>query len=523
MSRLLLLSTYELGHQPLGVAGPAALLGGEGHDLRARDLAVEPLEPAEIDWADGVVCSVPMHTALRLTLTALAAVRERRPEIPVALHGLYAPAGAPQLRAGDLAVAGEAGGALLVWAAGLDGLPRGGSRAGAEGAPGRPEGDGLAPAAAGRSGPAVRVEMGRPRRRAGSASGAVAPFAPAEVPDRRVLPPLERYTRLLGSGAARLVGSVEASRGCSHRCRHCPVPAVYGGRTRAVAVEAVLADVDQLVEAGAGHVHFADPDFLNRPAHASRLVAALHNRHPGLTFDATVKVSHVLRHRTVIEELGAAGCLFVVSAFESTSAVVLERLAKGHTAEDAAEAVRLLREAGIEPRPSFLPFTPWTEAEDIVAILDFVAAHDLVESVDAVQYGIRLLLPPGSLLLEDPDPVLSASLGGYDPDALGWTWSSADPRLDGLQREIAALAELAAGQDEPAAATYTRVREVAVAVLGRRDPGAPEPDARSRAVPGARPHLSEAWFCCAEPTAGQVARIGVGGGRERAPVRGCSS
>ena len=489
MSRLLLLSTYELGHQPLGISAPAAWLAGAGHVVRARDLAIEQLEPEEVDWADGVVCSVPMHTAMRLALSVLEAVRARRPMLPVALHGLYAQAGAPQLRPGDLAVAGEASEALLEWADGLARAPGG--------APSAP------------SGPEVRVELGRPRRSPPPKGGPAPAGEPRAVPDRRVLPSLERYARLVRSGGARLVGSVEASRGCSHRCRHCPVPAVYSGRTRAVPVEDVLADVDQLVEAGAGHVHFADPDFLNRPAHASRLVEALHARHPELSFDATVKVSHVLRHRDVVRQMGGAGCLFVVSAFESTSATVLERLAKGHTAEDAAEAVRVLRAAGIEPRPSFLPFTPWTEAADVVSILDFVAAHDLIESVDPVQYGIRLLLPPGSLLLEDPDPVLEQALRGYDPEALGWTWSSADPRLDELQQRLAALAEEASLEDEPAEATYAQVRRVAFESLGRRDPGPPEPDARSRAMPGPRPRLSESWFCCAEPTAGQVALVGA--------------
>jgi hypothetical protein len=66
-----------------------------------------------------------------------------------------------------------------------------------------------------------------------------------------------------------------------YRCRHCPVPAVYGGRLRVVQQETLLADVDQLVEMGAMHLSFADPDFLNAAPYALRAVRSLHQRHPG--------------------------------------------------------------------------------------------------------------------------------------------------------------------------------------------------------------------------------------------------
>jgi radical SAM superfamily enzyme YgiQ (UPF0313 family) len=478
--RLLLLSTYELGHQPLGLAGPAALLRDAGHEIRARDLAVEPLGPGDLDWAEGLVCSVPMHTALRLALAALDAIRPAHPELRVALHGLYAPAGAPALRDGDLAVAGEADEALVLWAASLE-----------------------LPAAAG--GVAVRVELGRPSGRDGNDSGA--PVSSAAL-DRSVAPALDRYARYVDADGERVVGALETTRGCSHRCRHCPVPTIYDGRTRAVPLDAVLADAEQLVAAGALHLHLADPDFLNRPAHALRVVRALHERYPELSFDATIKVSHLLAHRDVVTELGASGCAFVVSAFESTSPVVLDHLDKGHSPADESEAVVLLRTAGIEPRPSFLPFTPWTSLGDIVELLDFVAAHDLVESVDPVQYGIRLLLPPGSLLLDAPDAVLAASLRSFEPAELGWRWVSAAPEVDELQREIAARTELAAAIDEPAAATYAAVRALAYDAIGETDPGLSAPV--SLAAGGVRPHLTEAWFCCAEPTTLQLGGVGLG-------------
>jgi hypothetical protein len=447
--RVLLVSCYELGHQPLGVAGPAARLRAAGHEVRALDLSVEPWEPSQLDWAQRVACSVPMHTATRLARQVIDEVRHRRPEIPVACYGLY---GAAMVDTADRALAGETDEALLAWVDGDDS-------------------DQV-------------VHLGRDAARDG-----------APRPARELLPALDRYARLVRGDTEQLVASVEASRGCVHRCRHCPVPVVYDGRIRIVALDAVLADVEQQVTAGAEHVTFADPDFLNGLAHSRRVVHAVHDRFPDLTFDCTVKVEHVLAHPEVWSEFAAAGCVFVVSAFESVDDATLRRLDKGHTADDEATAVALLREHGIEVRPSWLPFTPWTTLEQMQELLEFVARHDLVGNVDPVQYTIRLLLPPGSLLLDHPDVV--AHLDGYDPERASHTWRAAEPEMDTLQDELSAVVEARLAAGDSTTAVYQAVR--ASVGLG---PVAVDEERAARV-----PRLSEPWFCCAEPTAAQLAPL----------------
>ncbi|MCU1491797.1 MAG: Fe-S oxidoreductase, partial [Acidimicrobiaceae bacterium] len=425
MSRVLLLSTYELGGRPLGCTVPAAALAAAGHEVRAVDLALDPWPSDELATAQAVTLSVPMHTALRLALEALGRLRRERPDLPVCLHGLYAEAGAqaagPLLGPGDVALSGEVLEPLVEWASEI-----GAERAG--------------------TGPRRRRELGAPR------GGSRAPMTSAGLAG------LEQYAQLSWKGEQRLVATVETTTGCSHRCRHCPVPVVYEGRSRPVALETVRSELAALIEEGASHVHLADPDFLNRPSHARAFARMLKRDHPGRTFDATIKVSHLLRHRDLLPELADAGLLFVVSALESTSDLVLERLDKGHRSSEGREAVRLLRSLGVEVRPSFLPFTPWTTRQDLVDLLDFVAEEDLVWSVDPVQYGIRLLLPPGSLLLEPADPVLAACLLPPEPGMLGTGWRAPDPLLDECQRALAALVEEAAAGDGDTADTYLEVR-----------------------------------------------------------------
>jgi radical SAM superfamily enzyme YgiQ (UPF0313 family) len=461
--RVLLVSTYALGHQPLQLASAGAALRAAGHEPRCIDLAVEAWSDEEAAWAEAVAFSVPMHTAMRLAVRAATGLRRSRPDVPVCLFGLYAAVSAETTigAVADRVIAGEFEPALVAWV------------------------DELAAGAIGTGSSPVRIELGR---------------RAARLPARDLLPPLERYTRLALGSETRLVGALDATRGCAHRCRHCPVPVVYDGRVRPVDEEAVVADAAQLVALGARHLSFGDPDFLNAPRHAMRAVTAVHAAFPELTFDCTVKVEHVLRYRDLWPTLAAFGCLFVVSALESVDDATLERLDKGHTAADGSEAIRLLRGHGIELRPSFLPFTPWTTPADVARLLDFVAGHDLIPNVDPVQYTIRLLLPEGSLLLDHPD--VASRIIGYDAERLSFTWTSADPRADALQADLAGLVSSALAAGESSEAIFLDINAVTRSLAG-----VPQFDGLVTVPSEERARLTEPWFCCAEPTEDQFGSL----------------
>ncbi len=434
--KVLVVSCYELGHQPLAAATAAAHLRVAGHDVRVRDLALEDWESSLIDWADRIALAVPMHTAMRIARRALELIRTQDAHIPVVAFGLYA---SMLDDVADQVLLGETDAALVAWAGGaaID----------------------------------AKVSLGRDAARPG-----------APLPARDLLPSLDRYAHLALGGDERVVGYVEASHGCAHRCRHCPVPVVYDGRIRIVDAGAVLADVAQQIDAGAEHITFGDPDFLNGVHHSRRIVQTLHERFPSVTFDCTVKVEHILRFEELWGELAAAGCLFVVSAFESVDETTLHLLDKGHTVADMARAVEVVRAHGIEIRPTWMPFTPWTTLEQLQDLLEFVAVHDLVGNVDPVQYTIRLLVPEGSLLLRDP---VHAEFAAFDPARGAHPWAHPDPAIDELQVRLAALVEgrLTAGED--LATIYNAVR---------RECDLPAVQIEAGATEG-RPRLTEPWFC----------------------------
>src|SRR5207245_3510036 len=102
---------------------------------------------------------------------------------------------------------------------------------------------------------------------------------------------------------------------------------------------------------------------------------------------------------------------------------------------------------------------PWTTHADYCAVLDFIEEHGLVDHVDPVQYTIRLLVPPGSYLLERP--ALKPYLGALDQASFSYRWTHPDPGMDELQRQISALVEKDTQASIDPAWTFHRVRALA--------------------------------------------------------------
>jgi radical SAM superfamily enzyme YgiQ (UPF0313 family) len=303
-------------------------------------------------------------------------------------------------------------------------------------------------------------------------------------PDRIGLPALASYARLAVGSETRTAGYTEASRGCKHLCRHCPVVPVYRGHFRIVQPEAVLEDIRRQIAAGAEHITFGDPDFFNGPAHAARIVEALHREWPRLTYDVTIKVEHLLQHRDLLPRLASTGCLFVTSAVESFDDAVLAKLAKGHTRADFLEALRLTRAAGLALSPTFIPFSPWTTRVSYRDFLRTLIELDLVPQVAPIQLAIRLLIPEGSLLLELPE--IRGRIQPYDTRALCYPWRSADPWLDELSASVQRTVQRGERGRAGRALIFRNIWDLAE---GGAFPDIPLADRATI------PYLTEPWYC----------------------------
>jgi radical SAM superfamily enzyme YgiQ (UPF0313 family) len=383
--KIVLISTYDLGRQPFGLASAQAWLKRECHKVTCLDLAVSSFDETVVRDADGVAFFLPMHTATRLALPVIERVKSLNSGAPIAAFGLYAALNEELLRGAGVGtvISGEFEGALVGWAGGV-------------------------------------------------AGGKIA--CPTLTPDRTGLPPLGGYAHLRRGEEMRVTGYTESTRGCKHLCRHCPVVPVYQGKFHVVPRDVVLNDIRQQVSTGAQHITFGDPDFFNGPTHAMRIVDEMHAEFPTLTYDATIKIEHLKRHCSLLPRLRDTGCLFVTSAVESLDDDALERLRKNHTRKDFLDVARMMRDVGLNLQPTFIAFTPWTTIQSYRELLGALAELDLVDQTAPVQLTLRLLVTRGSGLLELEE--IRECVGAFDPESLVYPWKHADARVDSLGARV---------------------------------------------------------------------------------------
>ena len=462
--QVLLISTYDLGHQPFSLASPAAKLTAVGATVTCNDLAVESIKENAVKKADIIGLYLQMHTATRLSVALLPRLKELNPAAHIVFYGLYAPLNAEYLKTigGDSFIGGEFEDGLVQIYNNLI--------------------DGKAP---------ILFNITSTENQK------------FNQPLRDGLPDLSNYAHLnVGDGSTKIVGYTEASRGCKHKCRHCPVVPVYQGRFRVINSNLVIADIRQQIAQGAEHISFGDPDFLNGPTHAINIISALHSEFPQISYDATIKVEHLLKHKKLLPKLKETGCLFITTAVESVEEDILQILDKGHTHDDFIQVAKNNKEIGIPLSPTFVPFTPWTTKRGFLRLLDTIAELGLIENVAPIQLAIRLLIPNKSYLLDIPE--IQPHLLGYDQEALSHRWRNLDESVEDLCREIQKIVETGAADGILRVETFKTIYATTRRACGLNDDTFPYQLPLTNITV---PSMSEPWFCCAEPTLEQLSRL----------------
>ena len=459
--KVCLINTYDLGHQPFGIASPARWLEDEGAYVKCLDLSVECIDEDAVKSAGLIAIYLPMHTATRLAIEVLPKIKNINSRAHLAFYGLYATINKDLLRSvgGKTIISGEFEDSLVQLYQQLVGSTF--------------------------VSDSGQVSLKRQKFR---------------KPKRSDLPNLNHYAKLINGKAQSItVGYTEGTRGCKHICRHCPIVPVYNGRFFVVQPDVVMEDIRQQVEAGAEHITFGDPDFFNGPGHALRLVETFHQEFPNLTYDVTIKVEHLLAHREKLNLLAETGCLFVTTAVEEVDDDVLCKLEKSHTRADFIEVVSATNAAELTLSPTFIPFHPWTTTFGFVDLLSMISGLDLIENVAPVQLGIRLLIPEGSRILELKE--MNQFLGDFDAEKLSYSWKSADQHVDELQSKVYEAIQLGVSESASRREIFEKVWILAHNACEQSVPALPPERAESAPVPA----MSEPWYCCAEPTDEQVA------------------
>lgn len=460
--RIVLISPYDLGRQPFALAEPAAQFKQAGYDVICLDLSQQKLSADVLSTASSVFIYLSMLTATRIAIEAMPRIKKLAPNARIAVFGWYAPVNEKYLRelGVDAVFGGESERDMLDYTLSI--LEQDDHQSRTE----------------------TSVHLGK---------------IDFLVPDRNSLPELENYSQLvMPSGDKRIMGFTETTRGCKHLCRHCPVVPVYNGRFFAVPADIVLEDIRQQVKKGAQHISFGDPDFLNGPGHARRIINSMHAEFPELTYDAVIKIEHLIKHPEFMPFLRDTGCILITTAVESVDDQILEHLDKGHTADEFEKVVSMMNKFDIALAPTFIPFTPWTTLDNYLKLLNKIAELKLIMSVNPVQLSLRLLIPSGSRILELPAE--ETCITKFNPSSLGYTWVHKDSQIDLLQENIRHWTEKAENEGMDRLAIFNGIRQIA---LKTNNIEAADITAEYYGEPV--PTHSESWYCCAEPTEQQLA------------------
>ncbi|MBL4783741.1 MAG: radical SAM protein [Porticoccaceae bacterium] len=452
---ILLISPYDIGRQPFALAQASAWLKAEGFRVICLDLSIQKLDESSLKQADLVGLYLGMHTATRIALKALPKIKQFAANAEIFAFGLYAPLNQETLQQQGVNYffAGESEPDILQLAQQLSNDTK----------------------------PVFNDAIIRTDK------------IDFKLPDRKNLPIISKYATLIQEDKEqKTLGFIETSRGCKYVCRHCPVTPIYQGKFRIVPFDIVMQDIAQQVDMGAEHISFGDPDFFNGPTHAKKVLVAMHEQYPQLSFDATIKIEHILNHADLLALLKDTGCLFITCAVESFDDDILLKLDKGHTRADTFKAVELINQAGLSISPTFVPFSPWASLQGYRDLLQDIVSLKLINEVAPIQLAIRLLIPNGSYLLKLPN--FTQLIGAFDADTLGYQWQHRNPAVDALQNEVMAIVEQADKQEQARHETFASIWLAAHNALGIDTPALPRVNAKQV------PHLSEAWYCCAEPT-----------------------
>lgn len=249
------------------------------------------------------------------------------------------------------------------------------------------------------------------------------------VPARDLFPSLVHYPAHHSQFG--LMGNVEATRGCHHKCTYCSVYGAYDGGIAAYDSDTVLADCRQLADEGVRHFCFIDAEFFNSRTIGVGVVRRLVEEIGPITFELTTRVDHILSYRKELTELVSLGLRKVTSALEFPSDRILRIFDKHITVEDMRAAIAEAERIGFQLHPTFIPFTPWVSYDELLTFEDFLVETGLATVTDPTALQTRLLLFKGSPLLSSPwmEDVATVDRG------LWVDWTHPDRRVEQLWRE----------------------------------------------------------------------------------------
>lgn len=165
-----------------------------------------------------------------------------------------------------------------------------------------------------------------------------------------------------------------SSRGCPYRCSYCTSHMTFGKTHRWSSTEKVMGEIHELKSKfGVDGLQFYDETFTMNRARVVKLMNTMIEQKLDTPWTCFTRVNLV--DKELLELMARAGCYQIFYGIESGVQRLLDLIKKDHTLDQARNAVKLTREAGIETVAAFMLTLPTETA---------------VETEQTIQFGLEI-------------------------------------------------------------------------------------------------------------------------------------
>jgi anaerobic magnesium-protoporphyrin IX monomethyl ester cyclase len=162
---------------------------------------------------------------------------------------------------------------------------------------------------------------------------------------------------------------IVTSRGCPAGCKYCIKHVSYQYSVRLRSAEKLLEEIQSLYDMGVHHVHmYADLFTINRDQ-VVELCKLLIENGPKITWTCNSRVDYV--DEEMLTLMGKAGCELISWGIESGNEMILKKAHKGYRMEQAYNALRWAKKAGIKNWGYFIIGLPGETVETIRETIEF--------------------------------------------------------------------------------------------------------------------------------------------------------
>ncbi len=183
------------------------------------------------------------------------------------------------------------------------------------------------------------------------------------------------------------------SRGCPNGCIFCLGRRMVGKKPRFRNPELVVDEIEQILSYGMTRINIADDLFTASKKRVNALCEEILSRDIKVEWSAFARVNTV--NPQILAIMKKAGCDTISFGIESGDPDMLKRVKKGITLEQARQAVKWTKEAGMMAHASFMVGLPGESPQTLEHTRKFAKSLD-------IDYGFHFLSPfPGTTVREE--------------------------------------------------------------------------------------------------------------------------